>query len=112
MNIEPLLKVKEQILKHPETFDINNWECKTTKCLAGWICKFADIKVGINNGYIFYASSILNLSKEEANKLFLLWHWPNEFKIRYNNAKQGLSSETEAEVTAERIDYFIKINGE
>ena len=37
INVQLLLKVADQISKHPEQFEMDIWDCETTACIAGWM---------------------------------------------------------------------------
>ena len=36
-----LRMAREEIVRHPETFDMSNWDCGTTACIAGHVVRAA-----------------------------------------------------------------------
>ena len=38
-----LRQARDQILAHPDQFDMRNWDCGTTACVGGWMCRIAGI---------------------------------------------------------------------
>ena len=89
--------------------------CGTVGCIAGWT------DIAISGGYDageFYpdypqgwgtiqrrASSALNLTYDEKERLFYVQNWCEPFKSRYLNAKR---QSTLGKVIVDRIDYFLK----
>lgn len=107
--------------------------CRTAGCIAGTACiltgdiqpkKLKGIKALLNGdyGYIdfplstpFRARRALGLTKEQADRLFLLStmsrsgnSWPDNFELRFNAAT---TSRQRAKVAVARIDHFIKTKG-
>lgn len=114
MNVELLRKVKDHILAEPRRLDmcvvikfrsgsIFDPPCGTVGCIAGW----ANYLEGRSRGGMQDAARSLGLG-EEWQWLFFLAYWPENFCTRYVNAK---TATTRAEVTAERIEHFIKTEG-
>lgn len=86
-NVDLMVKIREQITKHPETHDQETWgrktECGTTHCIAGWTGAlsggelewftgdYAAILVLIDRrGPEYFAQKALGLTLPEADKLF------------------------------------------
>jgi len=106
MNVELLLKVKERILMHPNQYDMQYfhyppredpryWNCATTHCIGGW----AEVIMDDTDT----AEKLLNLSEEQATRLFHVDCWPERFftEDRWTNTL----------VAADRIDFFILTEG-
>lgn len=70
MNIELLEKVKQQILEHPETFDMSTF-CGTACCIGGWIERMSEQKRPENMDYSNFASMIVGCNWRDMNLLFL-----------------------------------------
>jgi sugar phosphate isomerase/epimerase len=123
-----LLQVKRLILEEPRRINMdvpqyvegaNNGTmsttdyppCGTVGCIAGWADVAAKGGVDISlrsrmwRGVEVRARKLLNLSKNEADKLFFVHYWPSNFYWRY---RQAVNPIERAEITAERIDHFIK----
>jgi hypothetical protein len=56
------------------------------------------------------AQQILNLSFEQAQRLFYVYNWPSEYQSRYIGS--GKYPTEDAWVAAERIRHFIRTNGD
>ena len=41
INVQLLLKVADQISKHPESFDMRFWDCGAVACIAGWALRLS-----------------------------------------------------------------------
>ena len=99
MNKEPLLRVREEILAHPELLDMREW-CGTPCCIAGHLAKESN-----HPGYTFaLATEILGLDEGEAYNLFISSFWPKPLLTRHINAENPAER---AQVAAEAIDWFI-----
>lgn len=119
MNIELLLKVKEQILKEPKQFIMDRWfcnspdgnyeipNCGTAACIGGWGWA---ISKGLNprEARKYYDENdfpkLFDISIYQASRLFYLARWPLKFR------EKGYS--TNSTLAAARIDHFIATNGE
>ena len=128
MNIELLNKVKAHILEEPRRLEMVDWimegdeipspekpPCGTAACIAGWA---AMLDGGFQRGIHFprtYATDALKIDRfGEAERLFYLSQWPAQFKFdkdRPDVSFYKLDKETQARLTAARIDYFIATNG-
>lgn len=116
MNVRLLRKVKDHILAEPRRLDMSVLmsfpsgesapPCGTVGCIAGW----ANYLEGGSRGGILTATKLLELGRGYArrDRLFFIVFWPGNFSTRYINAKDA---KTRAEVTAERIEHFIKTKG-
>lgn len=88
--------------------------CKTVGCVAGWADNLtlggAPVSAKARQWARVQARAIrvLGLTKKEANNLFHVHNWPDEFERRYRRAENMGDYEERAKVTAERIDFFFK----
>lgn len=125
MNRTLLLKVKEQILKEPNSFFMSGWvnknyfpfedyeltitkpDCGTAACIGGWTCLLGEAnKQDVNEkGHSAVAAKLLGLEEHETGKLFSVERWPNHLYKRWGKAK---SVEERAKIAAEVIDDFIE----
>lgn len=135
VNVRKLRKLQKWILAEPRRFHMAYWAvginhrlaqrqkppCGTVACLAGNAClmegwKFKPDSEGKNDLYLDKpnadipdeASRILGLNTAEQMVLFHVDNWPATFYQEYNNAASPAEA---AEITAKRIDHFIKTKG-
>jgi hypothetical protein len=128
MNVELLLKVKEQILKEPAQFqmawiftrhivdsytDIDRDKipnCGTAACIAGWAISIhrgmtpkqvSDSEIG---GWED-AQELLGIGRGWADELFNVERWPTGYKEAWYESD---TLEDRAQVAADRIDDFIR----
>ncbi len=120
MNVELLLRVKEQILAEPSRFEMYTWfaditdditgvTCGTAACIGGWAWQLS----GNRSDDWFGSHQImeeLQLNGDQMDKLCLISCWPVELSNRYNDASEN--SLLAAQIAAERIDLFIRTDGE
>ena len=132
MNVKLLRKVKKHILEEPKRLKMWSWivlrskysrrversdsvggdrpfaRCGTAACIAGWACILSKQNpvgvVEIHNAAI----ELLGLTQVQAHKLFGPLSWPDKF---YRTDLDS-GSRTAAEVTAARIEHFIKTKGQ
>lgn len=126
MNIPLLLKVKQAILEHPNRFDMNwfigpnmNWfigptHCETTACIGGWSVAIAKYEADLELANIkIYSGDLscreqaqieLGLTHDQAEKLFHVENWPEEFQELYYNTE---GEKGVAQLAVDYIDYFI-----
>lgn len=121
MNKELLLKVKEQILKEPKQFNMDNWftrapgvpNCGTACCIAGWALTL-NMAVSPNVARLSTADLLSSeiecaaaelLDTSDAHKLFYVCNWPLELRHRYISSWRY---STVAQVAADAIDWFIE----
>jgi hypothetical protein len=123
MNIELLQRVKKAILDNPEHFSMDYWyqyidenghvtlenytvgvaegltECGTKACIAGWAVFLGrDDSTGVYDIGL-YAQNILDLTNDQARRLFHMDRWPKQFWL------------DDTETAAARIDHFIATGG-
>lgn len=126
MNIELLEKVKPSLRKEPRQFNMNRFfysnpnsnipNCGTSACIAGHTIavynnvnlKEAREKLNDRNENNLYDScedlaiKLLDLTEEQADRLFFFNKWPLQFQKNHpNNVEQACA----------RIDHFIKTEG-
>jgi hypothetical protein len=113
INIPLLLEVKEQILQHPDEFNMNIWLCDTTACIGGWALLLANKKTGPKQYMDIWGKGIpedvLGLNLNQSNILFYERFWPHEIRLAFENAT---TCQQRAKIAAKRIDLFIATNGE
>ena len=124
MNIELLNKVKAAILEHPDKFHMGSW-CGTACCIAGHVVQIADpecMRIVMERRLPGYwisdrAAELLELSNDEASRLFFVATWPEEDQEAaddaddLNNVLAFQLAMAMSKVAAARIDRFIKTNG-
>lgn len=142
MNVKLLRQVKRHILEKPKRLNMGYWSmsakrmvregritkevepaCGTVGCIAGWAViltktgKRTDFLAtmkrirGHNSEVVMQplAKELLDLSEYSANRLFLTSNWPGSFEQDYLYA---MTPKQRARVTPERIEHFIRTNGE
>jgi hypothetical protein len=91
--------------------------CGTVGCIAGWADALVLSGTPLEeddrtwNRVSQRAASHLRLNEHpdfDADDLFFVANWPYEFKIRYNEAEENKDYVERANVTADRILYFIE----
>lgn len=127
MNVKLLRKVKRQILKEPKQFVMEGFfveagsdvtpkkipNCGTAACICGWAISLknavtpAEANCQSVNEWTD-GEDALQLTREQADRLFAHFDWPERFFLRYRNAK---SFKARAEAAADRIEHFIKTDG-
>ena len=107
MNVELLLKIKEQILKEPENFVMSVYHCGTAHCIGGW----AQVMTGprVDSMVTTDALNALDISLAQGDKLFYVAGWPTKFRLAYVN---DVTREGRVKAAVDRIDHFIATNGE
>jgi hypothetical protein len=113
INVPLLLEVKEQILQHPDEFNMNIWLCDTMACIGGWALLLANKKTGPKQYMDIWGKGIpddvLGLTQDQGYNLFYETLWPHEIRLAFVNAT---TSQQRAKIAAKRIDLFIATNGE
>ena len=118
MNVELLLKVKNQILCEPSQFTMMFFEFYGIRCILGWAVHLADLSN--EYAYLFQikhmiteASYVLDISVEQCYLLGYIERWPEEFRNAYKNVdgETEVMQRTHARIAGERIDHFIKTEG-
>lgn len=109
MNVKLLLKVRDHILAHPETYNQANW-CGTASCFAGHALLLSGNKpIDPYKGVFGNAAEVLELTSAQAETLFLggdtntspfgeIW-------------KPSFPDHLRAILAAKRIDHFISTGG-
>jgi hypothetical protein len=122
VNIELLEKIKQRILRAPQKFRMDEWDCGTAMCIAGLACAMDRHrpKAMWKQDYYFspqlHAARLLGFGKPDwadrtprGNRLFFVDYWPDSFRDRFRAARLR---KTKARIAAERIDHFIATNGQ
>jgi hypothetical protein len=135
MNIKLLREVQKRILNEPKQFQMSNWfifnkdipNCHTAACICGWVATIASKckkpssgakKMGshVVNFYCgisgwdtplrHFAQKKLDITDNEAHRLFKFFCWPEEFVCAYQPGTIEYAINAVA-----RIDHFIATNG-
>jgi len=77
INVPLLLKICDVISKHPEQFDINEWDCGTKACIAGWALRLSGTRYDGHSVRSEKAREILGLTLKQGRELFLPVHYSN-----------------------------------
>lgn len=109
MNIPLLRRIQSQIRAEPVNFCMDKWHCGTARCIAGWAQKlsFGVPELCENNGWLASKEAMraLEIDTEEAERLFYVEMWPNNFVHKFEaSVDQG----ARAEVACDRIEHFIQ----
>lgn len=124
MNVELLQKVKQQILAEPHRFNMLKWignrdneefystdnfyhYCGTTACIAGWTVLLSTKDRLVHYEIFDRALQFLDISFDEAEKLFYAHSWDREDFCEYDAADIIGKSIVAARV----IDKFIAQHG-
>lgn len=129
INVELLLRVKEQALREPKRIRMAYWftdgegedqdphhpiefmqDCDTAGCIGGWGLVLAGVEHVC--GWEHARQEMLRvfgLDEPQAMRLFHLGHWPEDLRDRHYEAE--LFSIQRAQIIAERIDRFIATEG-
>jgi hypothetical protein len=107
LNVELLRRAQHLILKNPSQFDINQdpkWS------IEGWVLTAAGIDVDSTDCDILpTARKLLGISADQANRLFIGYHWPLKFCRQYRNEPSNRRQfKHNALVTHARIEHFIE----
>lgn len=123
INIALFERIKTQLLAEPQRLYMSSWllgtddprelmdtssTCRTAGCIAGWACAFADPEAD-NYQVAVVAQEVLGLRTKQADRLFYLTNWPEQFSDRYLDAPAF--SLKRAQITCARIDHFIATGG-
>lgn len=129
--------ITERIVADSRRFDMSLWAsndtygvapCGTTFCFAGETVAsvlpevefFADFTFAWQNQAFEYASVarvMLDLTPSQADRLFYVRSWPEQFRDAYAAARYGSSESIVkrrarmADILAKRVEHFIKTNG-
>ena len=71
INVPLMLKLADTIVKHPEQFRAQEWDCGTTACFAGWLGRLAGTpwKMGVCSSLEIEAAA--GLTRSQGTELFL-----------------------------------------
>lgn len=110
MNKELLLKVKEQILAHPEELDMATWgECGSPCCIAGWVVRLSDRiltpEFPTETEDQVDADARKALGVVDRCPLFFWQDWPGDLRVSFLGPATPMRR---AEVAAEAIDRYIE----
>jgi hypothetical protein len=126
MNIKLLERVMKEIDAEPKAFDMDTYAsvepaspCGVTCCIAGTAVLLenprAFLGAALNGGAPAAnwikrtARKVLQLTPDQATRLFQPYWWPEDFSRRYAGLR---SRRARAKVTIERIRLFIQSRGE
>lgn len=113
MNKPLLLKVADAIEANPEHFDMSLFtdDCDTTACIAGWAAflssRYKRLETFIaKNDYSIAtrATEVLQLTDDQAFRLFYTEGWPVSRRVKYRNAP---TLEAKAKVATDYIRQFV-----
>lgn len=120
MNVRLLRRIQKQILKEPRQFYQDAWferaegipNCGTAACIAGWAIalskKMTPAKaIGKFKDPSKFGRRLLDLEKEQSEKLFYRENWPSKYGRLYSSS----SIKEKARTAVKRIDRFISTNG-
>lgn len=111
MNIPLLRQIQAQIIQHPDTFEMRDWDCGTAACIAGWAIRLTH-KASNQCGYYRPAMNALDLNGNQGELLFYRKNWPREFCVPDVSRLLGGSTEKAyAKAAVARIDHFIATEG-
>ena len=113
LNKDLLERVAQQIEAHPETFDMQDWDCGTTACIAGWAARLSGKSMlGMDKGDAYWVGvELIGLDADhqpKADALFAEIYWPDPF---FRDFQSAIGNEERAEVAAARIRHFIQTDG-
>lgn len=136
LNVRLLRKIQRHILEEPKRFLMrafvetgkpgtaymnDEWEfekfpaCGTAACIGGWAC-ILNGKLSARNGdFEIPAARLLGVTrsrnfmvKSQADRLFHVPYWPEQFKHEFRRAHGATAH---ARIAAARIDHFIATKG-
>jgi hypothetical protein len=119
--IEILRRVQKTLDKAPDNFQMARFktvnECNTAYCIAGHILTMFKHEIEEEGDYRDgeLAAKILGINSTQANNLFFLDHWPDQFQMGYEGNDNSFPIESTPEFAANgiaRIEHFIKTDGE
>jgi hypothetical protein len=124
MNIPKLQIIKQQILAEPDSFRMDTWSCGTAHCIGGRAVLNDGMKIVNPDDYAFNmmvedgrsvysaASIALDLTEDQADRLFDVENWPDDLARRYDDDYDIAPTRAmRAAIAAERIDRFIATDG-
>lgn len=105
MNIPLLEKIIEAIEAHPEQFNMFEWDCGTTRCIAGWANILSSKKAMYATEWS--GAEQLDLTATQASLLFFKKDWPKQFRLIFPKEE----AKANATIAIARIRHFIKTEG-
>lgn len=130
MNVELLKSVREAILEEPLRIDMATWAdvsheapCGTVGCIYGWAQALSTglrsydlaeyvkdhLTVRQPTGIMAPDDNPLDLTPEQAKRLYYAEHWPQEYQdMEWEEVPQNPEY---AQIVANRIDHFIATEG-
>lgn len=106
MNKELLERVARHIEANPEEFSMDEWDCGTTACIAGWALRLSGENwraVGSTE-----PEDLIDITYEQGSALFYQSGWPHPFRSDYYCAATHVG---QAITSAARIRHFIATEG-
>jgi hypothetical protein len=104
VNSGDIVRIEESLVSIEDRNQILSEECNTVGCIAGFItAKFGRVNPVVTIGEA--AQTILDITEEQANNLFILQQWPREYKIKYMHSK---TMGEQADVCADRIIHMVE----
>ncbi len=70
-NIPLFMKVCDTIMKHPTQFDITEWDCGTTACIAGWALRLSGKSYNDKGLTSVDAADLLSIDHDQGYRLFM-----------------------------------------
>lgn len=126
MNLQMFERIKEKILTDPENFEMNDFRCGTSFCIAGWAVALDCMDKGTVIpedpcwNWEANAAKILGITSEydedyleqielsQAEMLFYVGDWPEVFQ---HNHYDDENKDSRAKNACARIDHFIATDG-
>jgi hypothetical protein len=116
MNKKLLLRVADEIEKHPEHFDMDAYfmkSCNTTACIGGWAIFLAQKQTNLveyaktrpSSGLHKEAAEVLKLTPDQLERLFYIHHWKRSFAVKFINA---VRLKTKAKIAAAYVRWFVE----
>lgn len=120
MNIELFRRVQEKILAKPKRFEMDDWFCGTTACIAGHAALLSGhrrrkhssllvVKNGVEQLVDRAALKELRIDRLMASRLFYAGNWPDQFRYAYDH--RTTTPQQRAQIASDRIDHFIATKG-
>ena len=93
INVSLLLQVADAISKHPEHFNMQEWDCGTTACIGGWALRLSPVKPHWNyfTGGFHPAKELLRLTVRQNKELFGEIYWPARYRSKPTDTPEDRS---------------------
>jgi hypothetical protein len=119
MNTRLLRRVQKHILAEPKSFDMFDWQnktsCGTERCIAGWtVVLGGKVKPNATSEQLMReirkdsAEKLLGIDAGEGEFLFHSMMWPSKFRTPYFKAAAAHSRRRMALWASKMIDWFIE----